>query len=169
MNYIHTATQFYYIRFLLGVAEAGFFPGAVVYLNHWFRYQDKAKAVALFMAAIPVSNIVGSPISGLILGFNWLGLVGWRWLFIIEGIPAIVFGIITIFYITDWPHQANWLLSDEREWIKEELKKEKQIKEVSGAQGIWSDLKQRKVILLTVALFFVVNSFYRVLKICIAK
>ncbi|HXI89527.1 MAG TPA: MFS transporter, partial [Blastocatellia bacterium] len=82
MGFIHTKPQFYSARFLLGAAEAGFFPGIIVYFSHWFRYEDRAKAVALFMAAIPVANIIGSPVSGLLLGVNWLGLAGWRWLFI---------------------------------------------------------------------------------------
>jgi ACS family tartrate transporter-like MFS transporter len=82
-------------------------------ITHWFRYQDRAKAVALFMAAVPLSNFIGSPISGLLLGVNWFGLAGWRWLFILEGAPAIVLGVATIFYLTDWPHQAKWLAEDE--------------------------------------------------------
>src|SRR3982751_464204 len=93
MAFVKTATQFYTVRFLLGAAEAGFFPGLIVYLSHWFRYQDRAKAVAWFMAAIPVSNLLGSPISGLLLGVRWLDQPGWRWLFIVEGIPAVVLGV----------------------------------------------------------------------------
>src|SRR6202008_3677370 len=93
--FVRTAPQFYWVRFLLGTAEAGFFPGIIVYFSHWFRYEDRAKAVALFMAAIPIANIVGSPLSGLLLGVNWFGMAGWRWMFIIEGIPAIIFGVVT--------------------------------------------------------------------------
>jgi ACS family tartrate transporter-like MFS transporter len=114
MGFVHTTRQFYWIRFLLGAAEAGFFPGIIIYLSHWFRSEDRAKAVALFMAAIPIANIFGSPLSGLILGVNWFGRAGWRWLFILEGMPAVLFGIITIFYLTDHPHQARWLSVDER-------------------------------------------------------
>ncbi len=127
-GFIQTSTQFYWIRLLLGAAEAGFFPGIIVYFSHWFRYQDRGKAVALFMAAIPISNIIGSPLSGLILKVSWFGLAGWRWLFILEGAPAIVFGIITIFYLTDWPHQARWLPGGEHEWITSELEREKEAK-----------------------------------------
>src|SRR5438105_5968699 len=96
-GFIHSPTQFYWARFLLGAAEAGFFPGIIVYLSHWFRQEDRAKAVALFMIALPITSIIASPISGWLLGVNWLGLSGWRWVFIIEGLPAIVFGIATIF------------------------------------------------------------------------
>ncbi|HLQ77608.1 MAG TPA: MFS transporter, partial [Terriglobia bacterium] len=109
MGFVHTKNQFYVLRFLLGAAEAGFFPGIIVYFSHWFRNEDRAKVVALFMAAIPISNIIGSPVSGLLLGFHWLNMSGWRWLFIIEGAPAILFGVITIFFLTDRPHQAKWL------------------------------------------------------------
>ncbi len=160
MGFINTATQFYWVRFLLGAAEAGFFPGLIVYLSHWFRYEDRAKAVALFMAAIPISNIMGAPISGFLLGMNWLGMAGWRWLFILEGAPAIIFGIATIFYLTDWPHQAKWLPDDEREWITTELEKEKQAKKATHSQAIWKALKQREVILLALAAFCMLTSVY---------
>ena len=158
MGFIHTASQFYWIRFLLGAAEAGFFPGIIVYLSHWFPAEDRAKAVALFMAAIPVSNILGSPISGLLLGLNWLGIAGWRWLFIVEGVPAIVFGIITIFYLTDRPHQAGWLSAEEREWIAGEIERERQIKLAAHSERRWKALREREVILLTLAYFFIVTA-----------
>jgi len=160
MGFIHTKNQFYLVRFLLGAAEAGFFPGIIVYLSHWFRYQDRAKAVALFMAAISISNIIGSPISGLLLGVNYLGLAGWRWLFIIEGAPAIIFGIVTIFYLTDWPHQAKWLPADERDWLVAELEQEKQAKQSIHSYGILQALHNREVILLTLAYFFMVTAVY---------
>src|SRR6266850_2964937 len=126
MGFIKTPMQFYVVRFFLGAAEAGFFPGIIVYLSHWFRYADRAKAVALFMAAIPVSNILGSPISGLILdNVRWAGLAGWQWVFILEGIPAVLLGVVTIFYLTDWPRDAHWLPKEEKEWITAELEREK--------------------------------------------
>src|SRR5213080_909238 len=109
MAFIHTARQFYLVRFLVGAAEAGFLPGDIVDFIHWFRSQDLAKAVAFFYAANPLSYVIGSPLAGLLLGISWFGLRGWRWLFIIEGIPAVVVGIVTIWYLTDWPHQAEWL------------------------------------------------------------
>src|SRR5256714_12813847 len=116
MAFIHTSRQFYIVRFLVGAAEAGFLPGVIIYLTHWFRYQDRAKAVAFFYAANPLSYVIGSPLAGLLLGLSWLGLRGWRWLFIIEGIPAVVLGIITIWYLTDWPEQAHWLSAGEEPW-----------------------------------------------------
>ncbi len=128
MAFIHTAREFYFVRFLVGAAEAGFFPAVIVYLSHWFRYQDRAKAIAVFYAASPLSYVVGSPLAGLLLGITWFGLRGWRWLFILEGVPAVVFGVITIFYLTDWPRGASWLREDERDWINTELEREKQAK-----------------------------------------
>lgn len=159
-GFIQSSTQFYWIRFLLGAAEAGFFPGIIVYFSHWFRYEDRAKAVALFMAAIPVSNMIGSPMSGLILKVSWFGLAGWRWLFILEGAPAIIFGVITIFYLTDWPHQARWLAEDEREWIISELEREKQAKQAAHSYRILQALRHREVVLLAFAYFFMVTAVY---------
>ncbi|MEZ5424873.1 MAG: MFS transporter [Pyrinomonadaceae bacterium] len=159
-GFIQDATQFYVARFLLGAAEAGFFPGVIVYLSHWFRYRDRAKAVAMFMAAIPVSNIFGAPVSGLILGVNWLGMAGWRWVFILEGIPAVLLGIATIFYLTDRPEQAKWLPADERDWISAELEREKRARKSAGDYGIWQALRHRNVIFLTAGYFFAVISAY---------
>ncbi|HKA21761.1 MAG TPA: MFS transporter [Blastocatellia bacterium] len=160
MGFVQTKPQFYAARFVLGAAEAGFFPGIIVYFSHWFRYEDRAKAVALFMAAIPISNIIGSPLSGLLLDVNWYGLAGWRWLFIIEGAPAIIFGVITIFYLTDRPHQAHWLPDDEREWLKGELEKEKSAKLLKHSYSIMQAFRHREVVLLTLAYFFMVTAVY---------
>jgi MFS transporter, ACS family, tartrate transporter len=160
MAFIHTARQFYVVRFLVGAAEAGFFPGVIVYVAHWFQTQDRARAFARFFAANPVSYVVGSPLAGLILGITWLGLRGWRWLFILEGIPAVVFGVITLFYLTDWPHQAKWLREDERQWIVEQLAKEKQMKERSGSFTILQALRHRDVWLLTGCYFFAMTGNY---------
>src|SRR5882724_5774393 len=151
MGFMQTKNQFYLLRFLLGAAEAGFFPGIIVYLSHWFRYEDRAKDLAFFMAAQPVSLFVRSPISGLLLRVHWFGVPGWRWLFIIEGMPAIVFGFVTIFYLTDWPHQARWLSDDERVWLTSELEREKQAKQGAHPLGILQAFRHREVILLTLA------------------
>ena len=160
MGFVHTATQFYLVRFLLGAAEAGFFPGIIVYLGHWFRYQDRAKAIAMFMAAIPIANIIGSPVSGLILGVDWLGMPGWRWIFILEGLPAVVLGIVTIFYLTDRPHQAKWLTPDECNWITTELEQEKRAQQALHSYSLWEALRHREVILLVLAYFCAVTSGY---------
>ena len=160
MAFIHTARQFYLVRFLVGAAEAGFFPGVIVYLTHWFRYEDRAKAVAFFYAANPLSYVIGSPLAGVLLGLSWLGLRGWRWLFIIEGIPAFLLGIITIFYLTDWPEQAKWLPEDERSWLTSELRREKEAKKRARSYSIWEALRHRDVLLLTLCYFFAMTGSY---------
>ncbi|HET8923584.1 MAG TPA: MFS transporter [Candidatus Acidoferrum sp.] len=156
MAFVRTPHQFYTMRFLLGLAEAGFFPGIIVYLTHWFIYEDRAKAVAGFMAAIPLAFAIGSPISGLLLGVRWGGLQGWQWLFIIEGLPALFFGVITWFYLTDWPHQAKWLLAGEREWVVNQLESEKRAKKAGHAYTVLEALRHRDVLILT-ALHFLQN------------
>jgi MFS transporter, ACS family, tartrate transporter len=150
---INTSTEFYVMRFLLGVAEAGFFPGVIVYLSHWFRAEDRAKAIAGFMIGIPISSIVGSPIAGLILRVHWLGLNGWRWLFILEGVPAIILGAVTLFYLTDWPHQANWLPEDEKAWLTHNLAEERK-KSASTHVSVLQALGQSRVIVLALVYFF---------------
>jgi ACS family tartrate transporter-like MFS transporter len=156
MAFIRTPHQFYTMRFLLGLAEAGFFPGIIVYLTHWFVYEDRAKAIAGFMAAIPLSYAIGSPISGLLLGVHWGGLHGWQWLFILEGMPALFFGVMTWFYLTDWPHQAKWLPPDEKEWVVNQLESEKRAKQSVRSYTVWQALRNRDVVILT-ALHFVQN------------
>lgn len=159
-GFVRTAAQFYWIRFLLGAAEAGFFPGIIVYLGHWFRYPDRAKALAFFMAAQPISNMIGSPVSGLLLGIHGLHLPGWRWLFILEGIPAVILGMVTLAYLTDWPRQARWLPDDERQWITLELERERRATLEAHPHSLWQTLRQRQVVLLTLGYLFIVVSVY---------
>src|SRR6516225_4069798 len=125
-GFVHTPLQLYGARFLLGAAEAGFFPGVIVYLAHWFIYEDRAKAVANFMAAIPVSLMIGSPIAGALLGVHWFNLAGWRWLFIMEGVPAVILGALAMLLLPDRPQSATWLPEDERAWIVDALEQGKQ-------------------------------------------
>ena len=157
---VHTSRQFYAARFFLGMAEAGFFPGIIVYLTHWFRHEDRAKAVAVFMTAIPLSNILGSPLAGQILKIHWHGLQGWRWLFILEGIPAVIFGVVTLFFLTDWPRQAEWLPKEECDWITGELEREKQRKLALRSYTIWQALTNRDVLLLTLVYFMGSTGIY---------
>jgi ACS family tartrate transporter-like MFS transporter len=156
MALVRTPHQFYTVRFVLGLAEAGFFPGIIVYLTHWFINEDRAKAVAGFMAAIPLSYAVGSPISGLLLGIHWGGLRGWQWLFILEGLPALFFGAVTWFYLTDWPYQAKWLAAEEREWVIQQLESEKRAKQSVRTYTPWQAIRNPDVLILT-ALHFVQN------------
>jgi MFS transporter, ACS family, tartrate transporter len=157
-GFVSNAHQFYLARFLLGTAEAGFFPGVLVYLTHWFGRQDRTKAIGALMSAIPIANIFGSPMAGKIMGIHWHGLPGWRWLFILEGIPAIVLGVVTIFYLTDWPTQASWLQANEREWIKQKLDSEKLQK--NAGISVWQALRQRNVLLLTLVYFLGTTGHY---------
>jgi ACS family tartrate transporter-like MFS transporter len=149
---IHTAHQFYWARFILGVAEAGFFPGVVVYLTHWYREQDRARAMAMFMSAIPIAQVIGAPISGALLQIHWLGFAGWRWLLLLEGIPAVIAGVVALFYLTDRPRDAGWLADDERAWITDELEREARSKPSSGT-SVWRVFQDRNVILLTAVYF----------------
>ena len=160
MAFIHTAREFYIVRFLVGAAEAGFFPAVVVYLSHWFRSADRAKALAGFYAAMPLSYVIGSPVAGVLLGLSWLGLRGWRWLFILEGVPAILLGLFALGYLTDWPRQANWLRREEREWIATELDREKKAKKDVRSFSVRQALCHRDVILLTFCYFFAVTGNY---------
>jgi ACS family tartrate transporter-like MFS transporter len=160
MAFIHTQREFYIVRFLVGAAEAGFFPAVLVYLTHWFRTTDRAKAVAGFYAAMPLSYVIGSPLAGVMLGLSWLGLRGWRWLFILEGVPAILLGLVTLVYLTDWPRQANWLGPDEREWITAQLDQEKKAKHAVRSYSVWQAFCHRDVILLTFCYFFSLTGNY---------
>jgi MFS transporter, ACS family, tartrate transporter len=160
MAFIHTQRQFYTVRFLIGAAEAGFFPAVVVYLTHWFQASDRAKAVAGFYAAMPLSYVLGSPIAGVLLGLTWLGLRGWRWLFIFEGLPAMLLGLAAVTYLTDWPREARWLNTSERNWISKRLEEEKRAKQNIRSYSVWQALRHRDVILLSAGYFFAVTGNY---------
>jgi ACS family tartrate transporter-like MFS transporter len=156
---IDTAEQFYWVRFFLGVAQAGFFPGVIVYLTHWFRYQDRAKAVAMFMMAIPTANMAGAAVAAGLMRIDWLGWNGWRWLLILEGLPTVIFGVIAFFYLTDRPADARWLPVDEREWITAELEREKERKRNAKKLSTLEALRNPQVIILALACFcYITNS-----------
>lgn len=127
MAFVPNATTLVVLRFLLGVAEAGFFPGIILYLTFWFPAAQRAKAVAMFMAAVPISSAVGSTVSGLLIsgGDGVFGLSGWRFMFLVEGVPAILLAFVTWFYLTDRPEKAKWLTESERTWLASTLDAEK--------------------------------------------
>jgi MFS transporter, ACS family, tartrate transporter len=149
-GFVHTTTQFYGARFLLGAAESSFFPGMIVYLTHWFCARDRSRAIACLYAANPAAALIGSPLAGWLLGVHWHSLAGWRWLFILEGIPAVVVGVITYFYMTDRPTQARWLPPEERDWLvnelQEELKAKNKIRNPTILEA-FSDLRILRLIL----------------------
>lgn len=156
---IDTAEQFYWVRFLLGIAQAGFFPGIIVYLTHWFRYQDRAKAVAMFMMAIPTSNMVGAAVAAALMQIDWLGWNGWRWLLILEGVPTLALGVVAFFYLTDRPEDARWLADDERRWIADELERERENKKHVKKLSTLEALRNPQVIILALACFcYITNS-----------
>ncbi len=161
LNIVSAEWQFYWLRFILGLAEAGFFPGVIVYLSHWFRYEDRGKAKAKFLIGIPLATVIGVPLSRVILeNVHWYGLPGWRWVFILEGLPAILLGFITLVYLTDHPQQAHWLPADEKQWLVGELAREKAQKTASGGVNLRAAFQHPQIILLTVLYFFVVTSGY---------
>ena len=158
-GFVNTASQFYWIRFFLGIAEAGFFPGVIVYLTHWYRYQDRGKAVAMFMTAIPASNMLSAAVAASLMRLSWLGYRGWRWLLILEGIPAVIAGVVTFFYLTDWPKDARWLPQDERTWITAELDRERDNKKNRGTVSLGKALRDPQVIILASVYFcYITNS-----------
>jgi len=161
MAFVKTPRQFYWLRFFLGAAEAGFFPGVLVYLSHWFRAEDRARAFALFMLAVPMSNVVGAPVSGLLLGVHWAGLAGWRWLFLLEGTPAVLLGVATIFLLTDRPAQARWLTEDERQHLEAELAREAAAMPTpAGWRAFVGAVARREIFLLVLAYFGIVTTSY---------
>jgi ACS family tartrate transporter-like MFS transporter len=150
---VRTPGQLYGARFLLGAAEAGFFPGVIVYLSHWFTAADRGKAVARFMSAIPIGFMIGGPVAGSLLQVHWHNLAGWRWLFLLEGAPAILLGIATIFYLPDRPQHARWLTTDERDWIDARLAEERAAKAHIARMSVARAIRHPAVLILTAALF----------------
>jgi ACS family tartrate transporter-like MFS transporter len=155
---IHNAQQFYWLRFVLGIAEAGFVPGIIVYLSHWYRPEDRGKAIAIFFAAIPASAVVGGPLAAIFLKIHWLGYAGWRWLLILEGLPAVIVGIVTIFYLSDRPEQAKWLKDDERAWLVAELARA----ETPQRLSVWQTLRNPTVLLMAFTLLLGLTATYGV-------
>lgn len=127
MMFMHSAESFYVLRFLLGVSEAGFFPGMIVYLTYWFPTHERARAVSRFMIATSLAGVVGSSLSSAVLRLNgWHGLAGWQWLFLTEGIPTIALGISVLFLLRDCPDDAPWLSAKEKSWLDEELLRDRE-------------------------------------------
>ena len=138
MAFIQGPVSFYVLRFLLGVAEAGFFPGIIVYLSYWFPLNRRSEVTALFMAAAPAAGFVGSPISGALMHLDGLlHLRGWQWLFIAEAIPALVLGVITLRFLTNRPADATWLMADERAWLANTMLRERATVKDPRSRSAW--------------------------------
>jgi D-galactonate transporter len=153
--------SFYVLRFLLGVAEAGFFPGIILYLTYWYPAEYRARFLAAFAIAVPVSTVIGAPISGLLLGLDgMMGLKGWQWLFILEGIPSILLGIVTWFYLTDRPEKADWLTAEQKAWLKAKLDSEIATKQAAQHLTLGQALSSPKVITLSLIYFGFVGALY---------
>jgi len=153
--------SFYILRFLLGVAEAGFFPGIILYLTYWYPAEYRARFLAAFAIAVPVSTVIGAPISGLLLGLDgMMGLKGWQWLFILEGIPSVLLGIVTWFYLTDRPEKADWLTAEQKAWLKAKLDSEIAAKKAVKHFTLGEALSSPKVITLSLIYFGFVGALY---------
>jgi ACS family tartrate transporter-like MFS transporter len=153
--------SFYFLRFLLGVAEAGFFPGIILYLTYWYPAEYRARFLGAFAVAVPVSTVIGAPVSGLLLGLDGaMGLKGWQWLFIIEGIPSVLLGIVSWFYLTDRPEKADWLNAEQKAWLTSKLEAENAAKQALGQLSLRQVLSSRKVIALSMVYFGYVGAVY---------
>jgi D-galactonate transporter len=153
--------SFYALRFLLGVAEAGFFPGIILYLTYWYPAQYRARFLAAFAVAVPVSTVIGAPVSGLLLGLDGaMGLQGWQWLFIVEGVPSVLLGIVSWFYLTDRPEHATWLTPEQKAWLAAKLKAETAAKQAVSRLTLGEALSSPKVIMLSLIYFGFVAALY---------
>jgi MFS transporter, ACS family, tartrate transporter len=153
--------SFYILRFLLGVAEAGFFPGIILYLTYWYPTEYRGRFLAAFVVAVPMSTVIGAPVSGLLLGLDGaMGLKGWQWLFVIEGIPSVLLGIVAWFYLTDRPEKAEWLNAEQKAWLASKLQAENAAKQAVQHLSLGQALSSGKVIALSLIYFGYVGAVY---------
>ncbi len=154
-------TSFYAMRFLLGVAEAGFFPGIILYLTYWFPARERARIVSLFMAAVPLATVVGAPLSGALLELHGLGgLKGWQWLFVVEGLPAVLLGVVALKFLDDRPEAARWLNTEERQALTGTLAAEAKATREVGYHGLGQALTRPRVLVLGLLYFCIVVGLY---------
>jgi MFS transporter, ACS family, tartrate transporter len=161
MMFVNGVFGFYALRFLLGVAEAGFFPGMILYLTYWFPAEARGRAIARFMTATAIAGVVGGPVSGMLLRLGGVaGLAGWQWLFLVEGIPAIILGFVVFAVLPDAPQEARWLSDSEKAWITARLAQEREAKQAHGHSTLSQALGSGRVWTLAFIYFAVVMSFY---------
>ena len=154
MAFVGNETWFYVVRFLLGLAEAGFFPGMIFYLTLWFPAAYRARVIGYFMAAIPLSTVIGAPVSSALLGLDGvLGMHGWQWLFILEAVPALLLSVVVLFYLTDKPADAGWLSEDERRWLIDRLATEERQREAARHYSVLEALLNPRVLALSLVYF----------------
>jgi MFS transporter, ACS family, tartrate transporter len=159
--FIGGETGFFVVRVLLGIAEAGFFPGIIFYLTLWFPAVYRARIIGSFMAAIPLSTVVGAPISGLLLGLDgYMGMKGWQWMFFLEALPALIMSVVVFFYLTDRPADATWLEPDERAWLEARLEHEHTQRVAVRHYSVTQALLNPKVLALSMVYFGAVATNY---------
>ncbi|WP_333609972.1 MFS transporter [Pantoea piersonii] len=144
--FVESSEMLYVLRFLLGAAEAGFFPGVILYLTYWIPAKYRARVIATFMVAIPAANFIGSPISGAILSLDgWFGMRGWHWLFILEGVPAVLLGVAAFFVLSNRPDNAGWLTAEQRNWLSSTLAAENAQRKAIGHISLWQLLRHKHI------------------------
>ncbi len=161
MMFVKTPTQFYVMRFLLGAAEAGFFPGVVFYLMHWFPAHERGRAISRFYVALPISSIVMGSLAGMLLGLQGhFGLAGWQWLFLVEGLPAVALSVAILWLLPNSPAEARWLTAAERDWIEDKLAADNRLPGVASDIGVLRSLVDGRVWMLGLASMCVLGAAY---------
>jgi len=160
MAFVNGPTAFYVIRFLLGVAEAGFFPGMILYLTYWFPWAQRGRIVAMFMLAIPLSTVLGAPLSTALLGVSILGLKGWQTMFLLEGLPAVILGVVVFFRMTDKPALAAWLSAEEKATLQRALDRDSPARAPGHLEGLGAAFANPQVWRFALVYFGVVMGNY---------
>jgi ACS family tartrate transporter-like MFS transporter len=163
MAFVTGPYSFYAVRFLLGLAEAGFFPGIILYLTHWFPAQYRARVMSAFILGAPLSAVLGGPLCGALLELhNALGIKGWQWLFIAEGVPTVILGVIALFYLRDQPSDAKWLTAEQKAWFETKLASERASVEAAHKLSLGEALRSLKVLALSLVYFGLLAGLYGV-------
>jgi ACS family tartrate transporter-like MFS transporter len=161
MMFVTTPTMFYVMRFLLGLAEAGFYPGMILYLTYWFPTAQRAQAVARFVAVSAIVGVVGGPLSGMLLWMDGIGgLKGWQWVFLLEGVPSCLLGFVVLKYLTDKPEKANWLYPEEKNWLMQTLASEATVRETKHGVSVWGAFKDPLILRFCLLFFLYVSAGY---------
>jgi MFS transporter, ACS family, tartrate transporter len=160
MMFVRSPTSFYVARFALGAAEAGFFPGIILYLTYWFPTAHRSRTVAMFMTAPALSGIVGAPLSGYLLDHHPVALPGWQWLFLVEGLPSVVLGIVVLFVLPNGPRAAKWMTPAESDWLSRRLDAERAEREKHHGMSVWRALIHPQVLMLCLVYFLIVIGAY---------